>query len=141
MKVYIKAIAREVDCLSWDDAPEHVRAYIWNMGWKQAVQDAAAGKSGNDATAAVLAKRDRIISGELGQRGPSVDPITSMALDITHKMLRKLGIKAADIKDMSLDERTSRLAKAIGKSWDDVSLAIIARAKKAVEERDAPLDL
>lgn len=63
-------------------------------GLKQLLGDAAAGKSGTDATTAIAAKAERLVKEgfRMGQRGASADPIEVEMRAIGVAALRKIGM-------------------------------------------------
>lgn len=101
----------------------------------QSLQDAYAGsKTADDAKSAFAAKRDKLLSGEIGTRGPGAN--VSLEVRIGREIMRELFMsKASDAqrkeyKAADTDGRAAILDKLIAKNADRIAKLVADRIKQ-----------
>lgn len=112
----------------------------------QSLQDAYAGVDTLDAAkAAWAAKRDKLLSGEIGARGPAASvPIeTRIARDIMRDIFHKKASEAArkEYKAADADDRNAILDAAIAKNADAIAKLVADEMKRRAKVGATDVDL
>lgn len=150
MDIFIKAANRAYP-LSTVLEHSAVEQYLLEYGFKQCLADAAAGKSGQEALAAIQARFDRLASGDVPKRGDRADSLEAATRKIYSDWMRgQLGLKAKDATDRAktTDGRekalgvyiTHLLIKATGRQEREWTDADKARHEKGMADAREKLD-
>ncbi len=137
-KLYIAKLDRELDVPTLDEAGDRTRAYVWEMGLKQSLGDAAAGKTGADAEKAVARRLTQLVSNE-PPKGSGGRAASEMGREIVASPAFG-AVKAAVAEGLGIEKVTaSNLAKAYDAdeaAFGEVvgkALAVRAKGRKATK--------
>lgn len=112
----------------------------------QSLQDAYAGAETADAAkSAWVAKRDKLLSGDIGARGPgaSVPTETRIARDIMRDIFHKKASESArkEYKEADADGRNAILDAAISKNADAIAKLVAEEMKRRAKVQSTDVEL